>query len=92
MDYFDPSRQDEVFTHPLMKFRKKNGTVIKRDAVKIGNQKTIDHKKALHSHGSTSKIIPLKENGHIVGFQFECSCGEVARVLLDYEESSEIAV
>ena len=90
MEFFDRTKQGEVFTKSFTKYTKKYGTVIKRDAVVMGNSKTIDHKKELHTNNKASKIIPLKENGHIVGFQFECSCGEVSRVLLDYEDSSEL--
>ena len=33
------------------------------------------------------KITPLTDNDEIIGFIYECSCGEIAKVIFDFDES-----
>ncbi len=58
--------------------------IIKKDQVSIGTPKRIEPgDQAQHVHGG-SNITPIKTDEHIIGFVFECSCGETAQIIFDY--------
>ncbi len=64
-------------------------TVIKSTKVQVGKPKKIEQFSSIQSHNHSGSIFPLIEGDEIVGFVYECSCGEVAKIIFDYEENVE---
>ncbi len=62
-------------------------TVIKSSNLQIGKPKKIDQIATDNPHRHSGSIFPLIEGDDIVGFVYECSCGEVAKIIFDYEET-----
>ncbi len=62
-------------------------TVIKSTKVQVGKPKKIDQYSSSQSHDHGGSIFPLIEGDEIVGFVYECSCGEVAKIIFDYEKN-----
>lgn len=66
--------------------------IIKKDQVNIGTPKKIEPADQLqHIHGG-SNITPIKADDHIVGFVYECSCGESAQIIFDYATDENAAM
>ncbi len=62
-------------------------TVIKSTKVQVGKPKKIEQYSSGQSHNHGGSIFPLIEGDEIVGFVYECSCGEVAKIIFDYEKN-----
>ena len=71
--------QGNIFQNQRTKH--KPAGVIKKSAVNLGQPCKITHQDSAKINLASSKISPIKENDHIIGFTFECSCGEKAKVI-----------
>lgn len=71
--------------------QKCRATVIKSSHVVFGTPKKIRPEYTAKSHRHQANAFPLMEGDNIVGFVYECSCGEVTKILFDYEQEAERA-
>ena len=62
-------------------------SVIKSDSLEVGHPRKIEAQipRAAHRHGGS--INPIIEGDEIVGFVYECACGEEAKIMFEYEQS-----
>ncbi len=67
---------------------KRPSAIIKRDNVQL-TQSTVKINPYENAHipVNKGKITPLTDNDEIIGFIYECSCGEIAKVVFDFDES-----
>ncbi len=63
-------------------------SVIKNNRVEFGQPCKINTQISQSSHKHNGNIFPLIEGDEIIGFVYECSCGEVAKILFEYEQDS----
>lgn len=63
-------------------------SVIKNERVEYGRPCKINSQVAQGAHKHEGNIFPLIEGDEIVGFVYECSCGEVAKILFEYEQNA----
>ena len=71
--------------------RKVKTPVIKSSHVIYGNPRKIRPDNAARSHAHQSNAFPLMDGDDVIGFVYECSCGEVTKILFDYEQEAERA-
>lgn len=71
---------NQVFKKPLRR------SIIKSDNLEYGQPHKIEMRANKHSHKENGDIFPLIEGDEIVGFVYECSCGEVAKILFEYDQ------
>ncbi|RMH64995.1 MAG: hypothetical protein D6677_03535 [Calditrichaeota bacterium] len=89
MTVFDElTREDQKSTFSL-KRKKSHGTIIKSKDIRIKSTKIINPLENSHIPASKGKITPLTEAGEVIGFIYQCSCGEIAKVIFDYDEPIE---
>lgn len=71
--------------------RKINTPVIKSNHVVFGNPKKIKYQASAGAQPHQGNAFPLMDGDTIIGFVYECSCGEVTKILFDYEQEAERA-
>ena len=60
--------------------------VIKKNRLDIGTPHKIETNIQNSKSGHGGNIFPLIEGDEIIGFMYECSCGEVAKIIFEYEK------
>lgn len=84
-DEFNVDNHSEVFK-PVK--NKRTSAIIKRDQVRHTSAiKKINPYENNHIPTNKGKITPLMDNDEIIGFIYECTCGEIAKVIFDFEET-----
>ena len=78
--------EGNIFKNPQRK--KRPPSIIKNDTLKYGEPKKIEPFDFSKTNLDNSLVTAIEENGQVKGFIFECACGEVVEVLLDYEDIS----
>ncbi|HHE54977.1 MAG TPA: hypothetical protein ENL21_04290 [Caldithrix abyssi] len=63
--------------------------IIKKDQVVVGSKRKIEHSLRVSESHHDGKITPIFNADELIGIIYECSCGKVAQILFDFEESSE---
>jgi hypothetical protein len=66
--------------------RSSNLNIIKKKNVKVSGSHKVDHSNMKLEPLNNTAITPIKENDQVVGFVFQCSCGETAKVMLEFDE------
>ena len=67
---------------------KRPSSIIKCDKINVSDLNyKINPYESAHIPVNKGKITPLTDNEEIIGFIYECSCGEIAKVIFDFEES-----
>jgi hypothetical protein len=70
------------------KKEKRTSSIIKKNKVHLTeSSRKINPLENSHIPVNKGKITPLTDNGEIIGVIYECSCGEIAKVVFDFEES-----
>lgn len=75
----------QTFTDSEKK-QKKPSAIIKKS-----NTRSVDSIKVINPYETTKipenkgNITPLIDNDQIIGFIYECSCGEIGKVIFDFE-------
>lgn len=88
MSVFDELTVDDQSKVFNPKKEKRTSSIIKRDKVHLaGSSRKINPYENSHIPVNKGKITPLTDNDEIIGFIYECSCGEIAKVVFDFEES-----
>lgn len=64
----------------------KASAVIKGEILKLGSPKKIEPHDFSAKHLEKSRVTAIEENGQVKGFLFECTCGEVVEVFLDFAD------
>ncbi len=69
---------------------KNRSRIIKNQAVKVGAPAVIVPSQAENNgsdngHGMEN-ILPLKNNGEVVGFEYHCQCGESVKILFEFDD------
>jgi len=89
----------EVLVATDYKFKDDDGGIIfskslalptKKKLIKSKNVKIITAKKKIsvsetNNCHKESKVVPILKNQEIVGIMTECSCGEIVKILFNYE-------
>jgi len=66
----------------------KLASIIKKEKVNLNSSvRKINPYDSNHIPLNKGKITPLMDNGDVIGIIYECSCGEIAKVIFDFEES-----
>ncbi len=71
--------------------KKRTASVIKSHAVNYGKTHKIVPPEMDHGGDHKSNIVPITENDEVIGFVYECSCGEIANIVFDFEQQSQMA-
>jgi len=81
---FKLTKQGDLF----YSFAKKTkaSKVIKEEVLKVGSPKKIEPYDFSAKHLEKSRVTAIEENGQVKGFLFECTCGEVVEVFLDFAD------
>jgi len=88
MSVFDELAVDDQSKVFKAKKEKKASSIIKKDKVNLSNSsRKINPYENSHIPVNKGKITPLTDNEEIIGFIYECSCGEIAKVVFDFDES-----
>jgi len=86
MSVFDELRSNDI--KKVFKNGKSGtkGTIIKGTNVRCTSSKTINpYQTSSLPHGE-GRITPLLDGDNVIGIIYECACGELARILFDFEE------
>jgi hypothetical protein len=86
---FKSDSNGNIFNQPFRK--SKPASIIKNDSLKMGIPKKIETFDFSKTKFDQSTVSAIEENGQIKGFVFECPCGEVVEVLLDYDELNQVS-
>ena len=86
---FKSDENGNIFNQTVRKT--KPASIIKNDSLKVGTPKKIEPFDFSKTKFDQSTVSAIEENGQIKGFVFECPCGEVVEVLLDYDELSQVS-
>ena len=73
----------EIFSKTLAQPQKKR--LFKSENVKINSSTRVISANNNKSGHKETKVVPIRNNDEIVGVLVECSCGEVVKVLFNYE-------
>ncbi len=81
----------DIFNDPHAVFEKKTKlpvrhSVIKNNAVRIGEPKKIEQTPEPESHSGKTDVQPIIENNQVTGIVFTCSCGKVSEIRFDFDE------
>lgn len=71
--------------------KKRSASVIKSNTVNYGKTQKIAPSEIHDAGEHKSNIVPITENDEVIGFVFECSCGETANIVFDFEQQSQMA-
>ncbi len=82
---FMTDNQGSIFKKSNASFTRQS--VIKKDEVRLGNSKRIEPKVHQPNADHDGQVFPITEDGQVVGFVYECSCGEVAKIMFEFEEA-----
>ncbi len=89
MSMFDElTVEDQKETFKLKRSRQRS-SIIKSKDIKIKSTRIINPLENSHIPVNKGKVTPLTEAGEVIGFIYQCSCGEIAKVIFDYDESLE---
>lgn len=78
-------------------FRQKNNsvptrkTVLKSEEVRVDNFKKIEPRETQAEEVHEGSVHPIIEGGEMIGFVYECSCGEVAKIMFDFAADAKRA-
>ena len=61
-------------------------SIIKSEDLAYGQPHKVEAQTKKHMHKEGGNIFPLIEGDEIVGFVFECACGEVAKILFEFDQ------
>ncbi len=81
---FWPDSANELFGTKILSSKKSN--IIKNQTVKVGTPLQIKTPVRGEPTGHEKNLFPIENNGEIVGFEYACNCGEVVKVMFDFEE------
>lgn len=70
----------KAFNKPVRK------SIIKSKDLAYGQPQKIEAQAKKHNHKDGGNIFPLIEGDEIVGFVYECACGEVAKILFEFDQ------
>jgi hypothetical protein len=80
----------EIFNDPLTIFSQKGPTsrsksVIKKNELRIGHKKQIDH---IEQHVETGEpeIQPILAEEQVVGIIYKCICGKISEIHFDFDK------
>jgi len=88
-DNFFSDNKGSIFRNTVTQRPKES--VIKSSDIVLGPPAKIKPKVAAHTHTHNRNVFPLMEGEEIVGFVYECSCGEVAKIMFDFQQKTERA-
>ena len=77
--------------YKLNRNRPIKNSIIKNDTLVVGQPKKIEPFNFSHGHLSQTTVSPIEQDGEIKGFVFECACGEVVELLLEYDQLSQVS-
>ncbi len=80
--------QSSIFKN-ISRIKPIRNSVIKREKVVIGQKRKIEHSLQVSEAHHDGKINPVFNGDELIGIIYECSCGKVAQILFDFEESGE---
>jgi len=60
--------------------------IIKSSKLEVGQPYKIDSQEQNAARKHEGNIYPIIEGDEIVGFVYECACGESAKILFEYEQ------
>mgnify|MGYP005835524885 CR=1 FL=1 len=80
-------KQSDLFYSFALK--KKSSSVIKGAMFKLGSPKKIEPNDSAEKHLEKSRVTMIEKNGQVKGLLFECTCGEVVEVFLDFADKEE---
>lgn len=63
-------------------------TVIKKGNVVYGNSAKIKPEVIEKSQKHQANAFPVLDGNNIVGFVYECPCGEITKVMFDFEQEA----
>lgn len=86
---FKLSNNHDVYKSNHNNMRQKS--IIKNNSLTVGQPTKIEPFDFSNGHLHQSSVSPIEENGEIKGFVFECGCGEVIEVLLEYNNLSKVS-
>jgi len=66
-------------------------SIIKSNNLEFGQPRKIHSRIQNTAHKHDGNIFPLIEGDEIVGFVYECACGEVAKILFEYGQNVDRA-
>jgi hypothetical protein len=88
MSVFDELKIDDPGKIFKPKKNLRSSSIIKKDMVNLNmDVRKINPYENNHIPQNKGKITPLTDDGDVIGFIYECSCGEIAKVIFDFEES-----
>lgn len=89
MSVFDEFKSEDLADVFKASKHKRTSAIIKKDQVReVSSIKKINPYENNHIPTNKGKITPLTDNDEIIGFIYECSCGEIAKIIFDFEETS----
>ncbi len=89
MSMFDELTVEEQKNTFKLRRNRQSSSIIKSKDIKIKSTRVINPFENSHIPVNKGKITPLTESGEVIGFIYQCSCGEIAKVIFDYDESLE---
>ncbi len=89
MGIFDEFKTDDQVTTLKLHKPKFHSSIIKQKDVRLNSTKMINPYENNHIPVNKGKVTPLTEGDEVIGFIYECSCGEIAKVIFDFDESLE---
>jgi len=85
-DEFQAEDQAKAFKVQKPNF---HSSIIKQKDVRLNSTKMINPYENNHIPVNKGKVTPLTEGTEVIGFIYECSCGEIAKIIFDFDESLE---
>lgn len=85
---FVPNKNGNIFSAENKKNQIVREPILKGQRVVLGSPVKLDlltSKRAAHLH--QPQVEPIIENGQVIGFVFECACGESTEILFEYENA-----
>ncbi len=80
--------QRNVFKN-VKRVRPLKNKILKKDKVVLGSKRKIEHSLSITETQHDGKISPIFNDNELIGIIYECSCGKVAQILFDFEETKE---
>ncbi|APF18206.1 hypothetical protein [Caldithrix abyssi] len=84
------NRDQSLIFKNIERVKPAKAKVIKRDQVVVGQKRKIEHAMQVSETHTEGKITPVLNGEELIGIIYECSCGKVAQILFDFEETTEI--
>jgi len=85
---FVPNENGNIFNAENKKNQIVREPILKGQQVILGSPVKLDmYKGNRGGHTHDAQVEPIIENGQVIGFVFECACGESTEILFEYENA-----